>query len=421
MARQFQIPPFYRSRIVSGIKGARRAGDARKKDLSPSVLDLGAVRFKLARHFGFCFGVENAIEIAYRALAENASRRVFLLSEMIHNPRVNEDLQSRGVRFLMKPDGSVLVPFEELTGDDIVIVPAFGTTLQILEAIKARGIDPLRYDTTCPFVQKVWSRSEELGRRGFTVVIHGKAAHEETRATFSHARAHSKSVIVRDLEEAKLLAEFITGERSLEEFPALFAGRYSDGFSAADHLTRIGVVNQTTMLAEETQTIAEVLRDAMRTRYGAALLVEHYADTRDTLCYATTENQSAAHALVAAGGDLALVVGGYNSSNTSHLVELLEAQYPTYFIQDATEILDYRRIRHLKLKEKCVVETQGWLPQDKTPVTILVGAGASCPDKLIEEVLIRVSALFGVADALPPSAEELIRTFEQMAAPLQRI
>ena len=212
MARQFDVPTFYRSPVVSRIKEARRLQDPRKKDLSPSVLDFGPVRFKLARHFGFCYGVENAIEIAYRALDEAGDRRVFLLSEMIHNPHVNEDLLSRGIQFLRTTSGEQLLPFDELRSDDIVIIPAFGTTLETEKILSEKGVDVEAYNTTCPFVEKVWTRSKSIGAKDYTVVVHGKRYHEETRATFSHAKDRAPVVIVRDLEEAQRLADVIRGK-----------------------------------------------------------------------------------------------------------------------------------------------------------------------------------------------------------------
>ncbi len=397
MPREFNVPIFYRSPIISVVKSARRAMDPRKRDLSPSVLDFGPVRFKIARHFGFCYGVENAIEIAYRALEENLDKRIFLLSEMIHNPHVNADLRQRGVQFLCGTSGKQLIPFDVLTPNDVVIVPAFGTSLEIQAELNQRGIDPYAYNTTCPFVEKVWKKSEEIGRQNYTVVVHGKRYHEETRATFSHAKAEAPVVVVRDLAEAKALARVIRGEASSEFFFEHFAERYSPGFHPDRHLQRIGVVNQTTMLATETQAIADLLRGAMVERYGAAHIDEHFADTKDTLCYATKENQDATIALIEDSGDLAVVVGGYNSSNTSHLVELCEQKVQTYFICDAGEMISPMRIRHLDLHTKSLRESVNWLPMkglDGSSVDIILTAGASCPDALLDEVLRKIIPWF---------------------------
>ena len=191
MPREFNVPLFYRSPIISVVKQSRRGIDPRKRDLAPSVLDFGPVHFKIARHFGFCYGVENAIEIAYRALDENPDKRIFLLSEIIHNPHVNTDLRERGVQFLCETSGKQLIPFDELTPADVVIVPAFGTTLEIQSELNKRGINPYAYNTTCPFVEKVWKKSAEIGRQDYTIVVHGKRYHEETRATFSHGEIGS--------------------------------------------------------------------------------------------------------------------------------------------------------------------------------------------------------------------------------------
>ena len=408
--RQFDVPVFYRSNLIARVKEARRVLDPRKRDLAPSVLDFGPVRFKIARHFGFCYGVENAIDIAYRALDENPGRRIFLLSEMIHNPHVNDDLVARGVQFLRTTQGEQLIPFSILTPDDVVIVPAFGMTVEVEEKLREQGVDPLAWNTTCPFVEKVWKKSAQIGRQRFSIVVHGKRYHEETRATFSHARQQAPVVVVRDLKEAELLADVIEGRRSRDDFFRLFDDRYSDGFDPDRDLERIGVVNQTTMLATETAAIAERLRQAMRARYGEAALGEHFADTSDTLCYATNENQTATHALIESGGDVALVVGGYNSSNTSHLVELCEEAMPTFFISSADEILSPTLIRHFLWHDKAVHETEDWLPP-RRPLDVVLTAGASCPDALLEEVLVKVRGFF--PDARP--VEDVLVPFDGVA------
>lgn len=405
MSRKFQIPNFYKSDLISAVKNDRRDQDHYKKDLSPTIIDAGPIRFKIARHFGFCFGVENAIEITYRAIEENPERRIFLLSEMIHNPRVNADLHARGVRFIMDNNGEYLISFRELTPEDIVIIPAFGTTLELQEELARIGIDPHTYNATCPFVQKVWKRSGQLGERGYTVIIHGKHYHEETRATFSHAHRAAPSLIIRDLEEAHILAGYIRGENPPERFGEDFPGRASEGFDPRADLNRIGVVNQTTMLATETKEISEILHGAARDAWGDEDVSEHFADTRDTLCYATAENQGAVTSLIASGGDLAIIVGGYNSSNTSHLVELCQDHMPAYYIKDADEIIDRRQIRHLDLKSKQIRLTDGWLVDDRHPLEILLTAGASCPDVLVEQVLKKITGFYGVQEVL----EQILR------------
>jgi 4-hydroxy-3-methylbut-2-enyl diphosphate reductase len=389
MARSFDVPEFYRSPLVSAVKAARRLTDPRKRDRSASLLDFGPIRFRLARHFGFCYGVENAVDLAYRAIEANEGRRIFLLSEMIHNQHVNEDLLARGVRFLRTTAGEQIIPFDELTPDDVVIVPAFGATLEIQAELADREIDVETWDTTCPFVEKVWKRSAQIGATDHTVVVHGKWHHEETRATFSHARKSAPVVVVRDLEEATRLAQIIRGDVGSSEFGTWFGDRCTEGFDPSVDLGRIGVVNQTTMLASETAAIATLLRDAMVARYGAASIGDHFSDTSDTLCYATNENQDATTALIGEGADLAIVVGGYNSSNTSHLVELCEEKMPTYFVRDETELLAPDRIRHFDYPRKILLETTDWLPGHR-PLDILLTAGASCPDVLLDRVIRRI-------------------------------
>ena len=393
MVRQFDIPVFYKSEIISRVKNSRQTRDPRKRDLSPTVLDFGSVRFILARHFGFCFGVENAIEIAYKTLDDHPEKRVFFLSEMIHNPNVNKDLQSRGVHFIFTTTGEQLVPWEALHADDIVVVPAFGTTIEIQQELEARGIDPYTYNTTCPFVEKVWKRSTQLGESGYTVVIHGKARHEETRATFSHSIAQAPTVVVLDMHEARFLSDIILGEAEPETFEDVFGHKCSEGFDPDRDLEKIGVVNQTTMLATETREITKVIRQALIDRYGEDRIQSHYADTSDTLCYATNENQNATYALIEQGAHLSLVVGGYNSSNTSHLVELCQEAMPTYFIKNASEIISDRMIRHFDLAEKQIRTSEHWLPENN-PLDIILTCGASCPDAVVDEVLLRVLSFF---------------------------
>ncbi len=390
MARQFSVPGFYRSSLITRVKNARSAADPRKRDLSPSVLDFGPVRYKIARHFGFCYGVENAIEIAYQAISENPDKRIFLLSEMIHNPHVNEDLQARGIRFLRTTLGEQLIPFSELTEDDIAIIPAFGTTLEVESELASIGINTKSYNTTCPFVEKVWKRSEQIGKKNYSIVVHGKRLHEETRATFSHAEKDAPVVVVLDLDEAKELGRVIAGEQDAAFFAERFSGHYSDGFDPEVDLARIGVVNQTTMLATETQAIANYLRDVMSKRFPDDSISDHFADTSDTLCYATNENQNATYALIEDPADLAIVVGGYNSSNTSHLVELCVERMPTYFIKDASALISTNQIQHFDLHTRQETTTTNWLP-NKRPVDIVLTAGASCPDALLDQVIERIN------------------------------
>lgn len=391
--KKFDIPVYYRSSFITEIKNSRRNEDPRKKDFSPTVLDFGPVKFYLARHFGFCFGVENAIEIAYKTIEENPGKRIFLLSEMIHNPAVNNDLISMGVRFIMDTDGTQLVAWEEITPKDIVIIPAFGTTLEIEKKLNKLGIDPYKYDTTCPFVEKVWNRSAELGGKGYTVIIHGKHYHEETRATFSHSVKNSPSLIVRDISEAKFLADYILEEKTTQEFNVFFKSKFSEDFDADNDLLKVGVVNQTTMLAAETQEIADLLKETMIKKYGIDNLKDHFADTRDTLCYATNDNQDATYGLLDVAADFAIVIGGYNSSNTGHIAKLCEQEIRTYFISTHEKIISENEIIHFDLKSKSEKITTGFLP-NKYPVEILITSGASCPDAVVEAVIHRIISLF---------------------------
>jgi 4-hydroxy-3-methylbut-2-enyl diphosphate reductase len=399
MPRTFDIPNKYQSLLLSDIKKKRAELDPKKRDKSPTVLELGSVTLKFARHFGFCFGVENAIEIAYRAVEENPEKRIFLLSEMIHNPLVNADLEARGVRFLFSTYGEERYPLDEVEQDDVVIIPAFGTTREMFQLLERRGVDIRRYNTTCPFVEKVWKRGTQLGQKGFSVLIHGKARHEETRATFSHASIGAPSLVLADMEEAEWLKRFILGLESLEDFNTRFHGRTSEGFSPERDLVRIGVVNQTTMLATETWEISQTLRSAMEEKYGSEQLSDHFADTRDTLCYATSENQDATKGLIESKGDLALIVGGYNSSNTSHLVELCQEHFPSYFIKGPEEIVSRDLIRHLSLENWEVRESRGWLPEiENRPVEVVITSGASCPDALVQAVVERLLSLLAVSE-----------------------
>jgi 4-hydroxy-3-methylbut-2-enyl diphosphate reductase len=397
--KQFQIPEFYRSPIISKVKAQRKLDDPRKKDFSPTIVDFGKVRFLVSRHFGFCYGVENAIERAYRALDENPGKRIFLLSQMIHNPDVNEDLNANGIQFLQDTTGKQLIDFESLTTADIVLIPAFGTTVEIENLLVSKGIDIQKYNTTCPFVEKVWNRSEKLGETDHTILIHGKYNHEETRATFSRSSQFAPSLILKDIHEAKTLASYIYENKSAESFYSDFSGRYSEDFDPQIHLTKIGVVNQTTMLASETQEITDYLRGVMIDKYGEKNIKNHMADTRDTLCYATNDNQSATFGLMEHEADLGIVVGGYNSSNTTHLVELMEAKYPVYFIKGASEMQSKEEINHFDIHKKEIITSFGFLPQKET-ISIAITSGASCPDSIMDKVIHRILELFEVQISL---------------------
>lgn len=410
MARkEFQIPDMYKSPIIRKVKEATKITDPMKKDLQPTLLDFGPVQFYIPRFFGFCYGVENAIDIAYRAVNENPDKRIFLLSEMIHNPTVNEDLLKKGVKFLFDTDGTERIPFSSLTSDDIVIVPAFGTTVEIQKELEEIGINPYAFNTTCPFVEKVWKRGQQLGKKDYSLVVHGKHQHEETRATFSQSAQHSAVVVVLNPDEAKILAEIMTEVRPISDFEKYFGHKATPDFNPLKDLERFGVINQTTMLATETQEVMEILRNAAIFKFGTSDILDHFAETSDTLCYATNENQSATLALAETDADIALVVGGYNSSNTTHLVEILEHKFPTYHVRDASEMKSGSEIQHFNQWQKEILTTKDWLPDSKRPLKVALTSGASCPDVLVDEVLLKVLSYFESAKEI----DEVLAPFEE--------
>ncbi len=407
--KTFDVPIIYRSPLISAIKKKRKEEDRLKKDFSPTLLDFGPLRIYLARHFGFCYGVENAIDIAFKTVEENKDNRIFLLSEMIHNPQVNADLKNSGVSFLQDTSGKQIIAFEDLTKDDIVLIPAFGTTLEIEKKLQKIGINIEKYDTTCPFVEKVWNRSEAIAKKNYTIIIHGKPTHEETRATFSHAAVNAPSVVIRDMEQAKALAQYILGEKSSKQFYIDFKDQYSEGFDVVTDLQRIGVVNQTTMLASDTQAIADFLKEIMIKKINLAEtgIKEHFADTRDTLCYATNDNQTAVIGMLNVEADFAIVVGGYNSSNTSHLVELCEEKLQTFYINDADKIISDHTILHYDFHTKMELVTENYLPE-KDPITVLITSGASCPDALVEGVIKKLTEFYPAGKSVDEVTKEFI-------------
>jgi 4-hydroxy-3-methylbut-2-enyl diphosphate reductase len=333
---------------------------------------------------------------------------------MIHNQEVNNDLQERGIKFIMDTDGTQFIPWNAIAKDDVVIIPAFGTTLEIEHLLLDKGVEVQRYNTTCPFVEKVWNRAEKLGKEQHTIIIHGKPRHEETRATFSHSSNGAPSIIVSDMEEAKELGNFIIGSKTREEFFREFEGRFSTGFDPSKHLNKIGVVNQTTMLATETQAIADFFHQLMIQKFGEENIREHFADTRDTLCYATNDNQDSTYELLNTDADLAIVVGGYNSSNTSHIVELCERKFPTYFINSENEIKGRGEIHHFNYHNREKIVTHNFLPDPgqhsvpSRPVKIILTSGASCPDTLVDRVMLKLAGFF---DNVRP-VDEVISAFK---------
>jgi 4-hydroxy-3-methylbut-2-en-1-yl diphosphate reductase len=406
--KNFDVPEFYQSSIIKTIKNKRKSLDLKKKDFTPTILDFGPIQFHLARHFGFCFGVENAIEISYKAIEENPNKNIYLLSQMIHNPIVNDDLLAKGLKFIMDTQGNQLIPWDEINNDDVIITPAFGTTIEIEELLRQKGVKLESYDTTCPFVTRVWKKAESISKDNFSIIIHGKYKHEETKATFSHSYQNSPSLIIKDLKEASFLKDVILGEKPEEEFYTFFKGKYSENFDVKKDLEKIGVVNQTTMLASETEEISNFLKETIATKYGEDNYKDHFADTRDTLCYATNENQKSTYGLLEVEADVAIVVGGYNSSNTSHLVELCEQKLETFFIKSEKEIESQNTINHFDYKNKKMLSTSDFIPK-KNKVKIILTSGASCPDAVVENVLKELLSFFENRKSI----EEVMAPFKQ--------
>ena len=393
--KSFSIPSFFSSSLIGSIKEKRRIKDKLKKDYSPTHFNFGPVEIYLSRHFGFCYGVENAVETAYKIIEANPGKKIYLLSEMIHNPAVNADLLNRGVSFIQDTKGNQIIPWDVIHASDIVIVPAFGTTLEIQAKLASIGIDTYAYDTTCPFVEKVWNRASAIGQKSYSVIVHGKPSHEETKATFSHSQSVTPTLVIKDIQQAHQLAFYIRKEKSAEEFYDEFEGQFSKGFNPETDLERIGVVNQTTMLATDTQEIVDYLREEIVAYYQLAAdrVTEHFADTRDTLCYATNDNQSATYGLLKAEADFAIVAGGYNSSNTAHLVDLCAEKLPTYFLTSAEKLVSPTEIWHYNNRKKEEIHTLDFIPSNR-PVKILLTCGASCPDAVMEEILRKLVQFF---------------------------
>jgi 4-hydroxy-3-methylbut-2-enyl diphosphate reductase len=408
----------YQSQLCAAIKELARRHE--RTAAAPVTLDFGAVRYVIPSHFGFCLGVKNAIEKAYETLAAHPGRRVFMLSELIHNPFVNEDLLRRGLRYLQtdkgvpyRPpagDGRETTLWDELTSDDIVIIPAFGATDDDKRRLVRKGIAVCQYDATCMLVEKVWKAARAYGREGYTVVIHGKHEHEETKATFSNTRRFAPALIVRNLAEAKQLGEIIAarGPERRRRFAELFAGRHTPDFDVDRHLERIAVVNQTTLLMNETLGIIELLRSVYREQTGDENRVGG-SSRRDTLCYATQVNQDALSRALAAPRDAAFVLGGKNSSNTYQLYRLCEQRLGprAYFIQSEAGIVSTRGVEHYVYGGGGTGRTE-LRPLDlgDGPKRILITGGASCPDGIIQQVISRINGFFP-AEQLRPMADVL--------------
>jgi 4-hydroxy-3-methylbut-2-en-1-yl diphosphate reductase len=362
----------------------------------------GDLRFRLAREFGFCYGVDRAVEYAYETRAKFPDRRIFLSGEIIHNPDVNGRIEKMGIRLLADgPDPATR--YREVEPSDVVILPAFGVTTAEMSYLRGRGC--VLVDTTCGSVLNVWKNVHYYARDGFTAVIHGKHYHEETKATASQAHTHPGGhyLCVRDRSEAEVVCGFIRGDVTAETFAERFAPAMSPGFNPARDLERIGLANQTTMLMSESLEIQEMLRAAMRSRYGDADLAKRFR-AMDTICSATQDRQDAVLRMLEEGGlDLMVVIGGYNSSNTQALARICTERLPTFHISGPEGIVGGDEIRHRPVGHGGEVATAGWLPDG--PLSIGLTAGASTPNNVVGEVLERLLALRGrKTDELKPIA-----------------
>ena len=349
-------------------------------------LEAGDLTVRLAEEFGFCYGVDRAVDYAYETRAKFPAKRVFLTDEIIHNPRVNTKLLEIGIRFLHGPYKTDF-GIEDVTENDIVIIPAFGNTVAELAELQKKGC--VLVDATCGSVMSVWKRVESYARDGFTSVIHGKYEHEETCATSSRATQYpgGKYLIVKDKQEAREVCDYIEGQGSRKVFLEHFKKAASPGFDPDQDLGCIGCANQTTMLSSESLEIAGMLQESLRRRWGVPELPKRFRHF-DTICSATQDRQDAVLGLARQGIDLMIVVGGYNSSNTGHLVEISLEFCPAYHVKDATCILSRDEIDHKPVGAKEPVLTRGWLPGGK--VSVGITAGASTPNRVIEEVIQRI-------------------------------
>ncbi|MEO8205567.1 MAG: 4-hydroxy-3-methylbut-2-enyl diphosphate reductase [Chthoniobacterales bacterium] len=372
---QAEVEEHYRSELVERIRAQN------------GVYRVGKTTIRLAREFGFCYGVERAIDLAYAARKVFPDRRVYLLGEIIHNPDVNAQLAAMGIENLVSKSSPA---FDNLQRDDVVIVPAFGAEVKTVATLRAQGCQIV--DTTCGDVMSVWRRVRQNAKDGVTSIIHGKAEHEETRATASHAlgdKGQGHYLIVLNLEETKIICDYIRDGGDSEALLRRFEGAYSPGFDPTLHLSKVGVANQTTMLREETNSVQQRIREAITDRDATGENFRFF----DTICGATQDRQDALFHLLEERLDLMIVVGGYNSSNTTHLVEISQQKLPTYFIQNSSRLVDANTIQAYDIhKKQEVTEHRAWLPLEGELI-IGITAGASCPNNLIEESILRLLAL----------------------------
>ena len=375
-----QVENHYRSLIIERL---RERGN---------VLSAAGLTVRLAKEFGFCYGVERAIDLAYAARKVFPNQPIYILGEIIHNPAVNDQIKAMEVKFLSGKYKEASI--EDLKEGDVVIIPAFGAEVETMKQLEAKGCQLV--DTTCGDVMSVWKRVRQYATETVTSIIHGKAWHEETLATSSRARGNGtgKYLVVYDLAETDYVCNAIRNGVNKQEFMEKFKGAMSPDFDPEHDLVAVGVANQTTMLRGETEEVQNRLKQAMIDRYGAVNLNQHFRFF-DTICGATQERQDALTHLLKEPLDMMIVVGGYNSSNTSHLAEMSEHRVPTYFIKDAGKIFSDKVIEHYNLKQKEEVRTENWLPSG----TLYIGvtAGASCPNNLIDETIRRLFELRGIS------------------------
>src|SRR3984957_5509911 len=383
-AVQAQVLTHYRSELVERL----RAGGG--------VLSADGLTVKLAKEFGFCYGVERAIDLAYAARKYfsdvSPHTPIYLLGEIIHNPEVNDQIRAMGIQIISpKPTDDEI---EQLQTGDAVIIPAFGTEAGTRKKLEAKGC--VLVDTTCGDVMSVWKRVRQYSKESVTSIIHGKAKHEETKATTSQARAYGSGhyLVVFNLDETDYVCDYILKGGNKQEFLEKFKGAYSEGFDPDSHLQAVGVANQTTMLRGETEEVQRRIKQAMIQKYGEAEIEKHFRFF-DTICGATQDRQDALEKMLLEPPNLLIVIGGYNSSNTSHLAEMGEAKLPTFFIKNAAKMESDKLIRHYNQHLLKEVETLDWLPAGK--ITVGVTAGASCPNNLIEDTIRRLFELRGIS------------------------
>jgi 4-hydroxy-3-methylbut-2-en-1-yl diphosphate reductase len=379
-AVQAQVQSHYRSELVSRIRARG------------FLLSANGLTIKLAKEFGFCYGVERAIDLAYAARRVFPDQPIYIIGEIIHNPEVNDQIRAMGIRFLSGKEKDADI--ESLQEGDLVIIPAFGAEMSLMDQLKAKGCRFI--DTTCGDVMTVWKRVRQYADDHFTSIVHGKAWHEETKATSSQVawRGRGHYLVVFTLEETDYVCQYILNGGNRAEFLQKFKGAYSPGFNPDEHLKAIGVANQTTMLRGETEEVQCRLREAIQQKYGAAQMSWHFR-AFETICGATQERQDALRKLLAGPLDLLLVIGGYNSSNTSHLAEMGEAKLPTFFIKNAAKMVSENLIVHYHQHLQKEIETNHWLPAGTA--TVGITAGASCPNNLIEDTIRRLFEFRGVS------------------------